>query len=40
MKNIQVKLNQDFKQFKKGFEINLNGELIIISGVNGSGKVN
>ncbi len=38
MKNIQVKLNQDFKQFKKGFEINLNGELIIISGVNGSGK--
>lgn len=38
MKNIKIRLNQDYKQFKKNFEINLQGNLIIISGVNGSGK--
>ncbi len=38
MKKISIKLNQDYKQFKKGFNYELNGDLIIISGVNGSGK--
>ena len=38
MKKISIKLNQDYKQFKKGFSYELNGDLIIISGVNGSGK--
>lgn len=38
MNNLNIKLNQDYKQFKSGYDINLNGKLIIISGVNGSGK--
>ncbi len=38
MNKLNIKLNQDYKQFKSGYDINLNGNLIIISGVNGSGK--
>lgn len=38
MNKINIKLNQDYKQFKSGFEAELQGNLIIISGVNGSGK--
>lgn len=38
MNKLNIKLNQDYKQFKSGYDINLNGKLIIISGVNGSGK--
>lgn len=38
MNKISIKLNQDYKQFKKDFAIDLNGSLIIISGVNGTGK--
>lgn len=38
MKNVKIKLKQDYKQFKEGFNIELKGNLIIISGVNGSGK--
>lgn len=38
MDKISIKLNQDYKQFKKDFTIDLNGSLIIISGVNGTGK--
>jgi len=38
MKKIRVKLNRDFKQFHSGYETELHGNLIILSGVNGSGK--
>ena len=38
MKEILVKLKQKYKQFQDGSNINLRGDLIIISGVNGSGK--
>ena len=38
MKKISIKLNQDYKKFKKGFNIDLFGSLIIISGANGTGK--
>ncbi len=38
MKELTIELNQDYKQFKNGFNQKLKGDLIIISGVNGSGK--
>lgn len=38
MKKIKLKLNNDYKSFKKDFECELCGDLIILSGVNGSGK--
>jgi ABC-type Mn2+/Zn2+ transport system ATPase subunit len=40
MKKLSVNLQQDYKTFKAGFECELEAKhnLIIISGVNGSGK--
>lgn len=38
MKELKIELNQDYKQFKNGFEKTLKGDLVILSGVNGSGK--
>jgi predicted ATP-binding protein involved in virulence len=38
MKNLSITLNQDYKSFKAGFSSKIEGELIILSGVNGSGK--
>lgn len=38
MKNLSIQLNQDYKSFKNGFSFSLDGDLIILSGVNGSGK--
>ena len=38
MSKINIELEQDYKQFKTGFKTELNGNLIILTGVNGSGK--
>ncbi|MBB4803343.1 ABC-type multidrug transport system ATPase subunit [Flavobacterium nitrogenifigens] len=38
MKKIYFKLNEKFKSFDKDFETELEGDLIILSGINGSGK--
>lgn len=38
MNKVSVQLNQDYKQFKCGFKTDLLGPLIIISGINGTGK--
>ncbi|WP_291286537.1 AAA family ATPase [Flavobacterium sp.] len=38
MKKICIKLNEKYKSFDEGFETELEGELIILSGINGSGK--
>ena len=38
MKKIKIELKQDYKQFKIGSKYILEGDLIILSGVNGSGK--
>lgn len=38
MKKISLKLNQDYKSFSNGFEVNMEGDLVILSGLNGSGK--
>ena len=38
MKKLSVKLNQDYKSFKTGYSFELEGDLVILSGVNGSGK--
>lgn len=38
MKELKIELNQDYKQFKNGFNQILKGDLIILSGINGSGK--
>lgn len=38
MKKIYVKLNQKYKSFDEAFETELEGNLIILSGINGSGK--
>jgi len=35
---IKIQLNEKFKSFEAGFETELEGNLIILSGVNGSGK--
>ena len=38
MKKISIKLNKEFKSFQNGFTYNFGGDLIILSGINGSGK--
>ena len=38
MKKIQFKLNEKYKSFDKDFETEIQGDLIILSGINGSGK--
>ncbi len=38
MKSLSINLNQDYKSFKSAFAVELKGNLIILSGVNGSGK--
>ncbi len=38
MKELTIELNQDYKQFKNSFKQTLKGNLIILSGINGSGK--
>ena len=35
---LQINLNEDYKSFKSGFNTTLEGNLIILTGVNGSGK--
>lgn len=37
-KILAIQLNQDYKSFKNGFNYSFSGDLIILSGVNGSGK--
>lgn len=37
-KEIKIKFNQDYKSFKKDSEYILNGQLIVLSGINGAGK--
>ena len=37
-KKLTIKLNNDYKSFKAEFETTLEGDLIILSGTNGSGK--
>lgn len=38
MKKIYIKLNEKYKSFDEDFETELEGDLIILSGINGSGK--
>jgi ABC-type uncharacterized transport system ATPase subunit len=38
MKKLAVKLKQDCKSFKSGDEISLEGDLMILTGLNGAGK--
>jgi AAA15 family ATPase/GTPase len=38
MKTLRFQLNQEYKSFDSSFQANLEGNLIILSGVNGSGK--
>src|SRR2546423_12655091 len=38
MKNLSLQLHQDYKSFPHGFSYTFEGNLIILSGVNGSGK--
>lgn len=38
MKDLKIKLNQKFRSFETDFNATLHGDLIILSGVNGSGK--
>ncbi|PIF33851.1 putative AbiEii toxin of type IV toxin-antitoxin system [Flavobacterium sp. 9] len=38
MKKISIKLNEKYKSFDESFETELEGDLIILSGINGSGK--
>ena len=38
MKKINIELKQKYKQFNNNYNIELQGDLVIISGVNGSGK--
>lgn len=38
MKKLEIQLQEKFRSFKKDFSLELMGDLIIISGVNGSGK--
>jgi len=35
---LTVKLNQLYKSFEQGFQFELNGSLVLLSGVNGGGK--
>lgn len=38
MKKLEIQLNQVFKSFPNGFRTTLEGDLVVLSGVNGSGK--
>ena len=38
MKKLSIQLNQNYKSFENKFKVSLDGDLIILSGVNGSGK--
>ena len=38
MKKLTVKILETYKSYKKDSEYNLSGNLIILSGINGSGK--
>ena len=38
MKKLSIQLNQKYKSFFSGFSYDLEGDLVILSGVNGSGK--
>ncbi|NQU68711.1 MAG: ATP-binding protein [Candidatus Marinimicrobia bacterium] len=38
MKELTIQLNQKYKSFENGFQTRIEGELIILSGVNGAGK--
>lgn len=38
MKRLSIQLNRDYKSFNNGFTFTMEGDLIILSGVNGSGK--
>jgi ATPase subunit of ABC transporter with duplicated ATPase domains len=38
MKKLTIQLNQSYKSFDNGFQTTLEGDLVILSGVNGSGK--
>jgi len=38
MKKLSIQLNQDYKSFASGFSYIFEGDLVILSGVNGSGK--
>lgn len=38
MKNLSIILNEDYRSFKKGYTVDLEGDFIIISGINGAGK--
>lgn len=38
MAKIEIKLNNDYKSFKNNFSATLQGDLIIVSGINGAGK--
>lgn len=35
---LKIKFNQEFKSFKNGSEYTFNGQLIVLSGINGAGK--
>ena len=38
MRELEIKLNSQYKSFESGFTTLLNGDLIILSGINGAGK--
>lgn len=38
MGKLDLQLNQDYKSFKNGFQLTLEGSLAILSGINGTGK--
>lgn len=38
MKKIEIQLNQEYRSFSDGFKTILEGDLVILSGINGSGK--
>ena len=38
MKNLSIELNQDYRSFKNELKVSLNGDLVVLSGINGSGK--
>lgn len=38
MKELSIKLNQKYKSFDAGYRASIRGDLVILSGVNGSGK--
>jgi len=38
MKNLSLRLSQDYKSFPHGFRYTFEGNLIILSGVSGTGK--